>query len=148
MVGGRNCEGFRMPAARKRRHTLRRPAYENLQRRKSREGTRGRCGALHGGVRPQERLNGSGYRPRARAQLRRSGPTIAIWGFKLSHHLSFQRVRRGKNSALENSCAISLTTSLQRHSANPWLSSFKSLAPSNRDGFELLVKRTFASPIE
>ena len=69
------------------------------------------------------------------------------WGFKVSHHLSFQRVRRGKNSTLDNSCAISLTTSLQRHSANPWLSSFKSLAPSNRDGIELLVKRTFASPI-
>ena len=38
----RHCEGFQMPAARKRRRALRRPASENLQWRKSREGIRWR----------------------------------------------------------------------------------------------------------
>src|SRR6202043_3044192 len=44
------CEGFRMPAARKRCRALRRPAYENLQGRKPREGVRGRGGALQWGL--------------------------------------------------------------------------------------------------
>ncbi len=41
-------QGFRMPAAHERFRTHRRPAYENLQRRKPREGIRGSSRALYG----------------------------------------------------------------------------------------------------
>jgi hypothetical protein len=71
------CEGFRMPAVRKRCRSLWRPASENLQRRKPREGVRGPGGALQWGL-------GSSFRAPTVAQLQRSGMSVAKWGFDVS----------------------------------------------------------------
>src|ERR1700736_1475671 len=70
---------FRMPAAHRWWRELRRPAYENLQRRKSREGVRWRCG-LQGLFRCARRLKSDAYGARTGAQLQRSGTAIAKWG--------------------------------------------------------------------
>ena len=71
----RCCEDFRMPAARKRCCSRRRPAYENLQRRKSREEIRWRV--LHRSARAEERVNVNANPARTHAQLQRSGTSIA-----------------------------------------------------------------------
>src|SRR5215510_10733299 len=39
---------------------------------------------------------------RMRAQLKRYGMDIAKWGFEVSGHMRFQRVRRGKNITCHN----------------------------------------------
>ena|SRR2546428_487515 len=48
LLKGRVCEGFRMPAADERCSRHRRPASENLQGRKPREGNVRSCGVLYG----------------------------------------------------------------------------------------------------
>src|SRR5260370_1053972 len=94
----------------------RRPASENLQ------GTKPRGGARSGAV-PRAQLWGfesqarsqreailNGRWPRMRAQLKRYGMDIAKWGFEVSGHMRFQRVRRGKNITCHNFRVVRFAT--------------------------------------
>jgi hypothetical protein len=45
-----------------------------------------------------------------RAQLKRYGMDIAKWGFEVSGHMRFQRVRRGKNVTCHNFRVVRFAT--------------------------------------
>jgi hypothetical protein len=45
-----------------------------------------------------------------RAQLKRYGMDIAKWGFEVSGHMRFQRVRRGKNITCHNFGVVRFAT--------------------------------------
>src|SRR5215469_13204746 len=52
----------------------------------------------------------NGRWPRMRAQLKRYGMDIAKWGFEVSGHMRFQRVRRGKNITCHNFGVVRFAT--------------------------------------
>jgi hypothetical protein len=94
----------------------RRPASENLQGTKPRG--RARSGAVpraqlwgfESQARSQREAILNGRWPRMRAQLKRYGMDIAKWGFEVSGHMRFQRVRRGKNITCHNFRVVRFAT--------------------------------------
>jgi hypothetical protein len=64
------------------------------------------------------------------AQLQGDGTNVAKWGFEVSCPLWFQRVTRGKNDALDNSGAMTLSTIFEPHRGKPIFEAFKNLHPA------------------
>ena len=106
----RQCAGFRTPAALISPHALL-AGVRKAPRHEIASGGSGKALPREGGA--AKRLWGFGPEPAFRAicvgcpprletQLRRYGMDIAKWGFEVSGHMRFQRVRRGKNITCHN----------------------------------------------